>query len=131
VQELDERCDVLVVDDEEVVRRGVARILKSAGFTVTCVESAGAAIAHPQLSRCRLVLCDLMLPDRPGTSVLTALRERGLATPVLVITGYATTASIDQALAAGAAGVLPKPFDEEELLTAVARAIGRAGGDKP
>jgi two-component system response regulator HydG len=120
-----------VVDDEEVVRRGVARILESAGFSVTCVESAGAAIAHPQLSRCRLVLCDLMLPDRPGTSVLAALRERGLATPVVVITGYATAAGIDQALAAGAAEVLAKPFDEEELLTAVARAMGRAGGDKP
>jgi DNA-binding NtrC family response regulator len=130
MSEPNERCDVLVVDDEEVVRAGVVRILEAAGFSVACADSAGAAIAHPQLDRCRLVLCDLMLPDRPGTSVLAAMRGRGLAIPVVVITGYATSDSIDDALAAGAAGVLAKPFDEEELLATVGRALGEAGGDR-
>ena len=125
------RCDVLVVDDEEVVRSGVARILSPNGLTVTAVGTAGDAIAHPDLTRCRLVLCDLMLPDLPGTHVLAALRERGLTTPVVVMTGYLTNDSVAAALAAGASGVLAKPFDEEELLSEVARALGAAGGDKP
>jgi DNA-binding NtrC family response regulator len=124
------RNEVLVVDDEEVVRNGVARILEAAGWRVSAADSAGTALAHPRLEHCRLVLCDLMLPDRPGTSVLAAMRERGLTTPVVVITGYATSDSIDEALAAGAASVLAKPFDEEELLAAVARALGEVGGDK-
>jgi len=127
---LSEGCDVLVVDDEEVVRNGVVRILGAAGWRVSSADSAGAAVSHPQLDRCRLVLCDLMLPDQPGTSVLAALRERGLTTPVVVITGYATSDSIDEALAAGAAAVLAKPFDEEELLAAVGRVLGEARGDR-
>ena len=124
-------CEVLVVDDEHVVRSGVARILEAAGFRVSSAESARAAIVDAQLDRFQLVLCDLMLPDQPGTSVLAALRQRGLSTPVIVITGYATADSIDEALAAGAAGVLAKPFDEDELLAAVARALGKVGGVRP
>jgi DNA-binding NtrC family response regulator len=125
-----ERCDVLVVDDEEVVRSGVTRILEAGGFRVSTADSAKAAIAHPQLGHFQLVLCDLMLPDQPGTNVLAAMRARGLATPVVVITGYATSDSLDEALAAGAAAVLTKPFDEEELLAVVADALGKAGGDR-
>jgi DNA-binding NtrC family response regulator len=125
-----EPCDVLVVDDEEVVRSGAARILEGAGLRVSCAASASAALAHPQLARCRLVLCDLMLPDQPGTSVLAAMRARGLDIPAVVITGYATSESIGEALAAGAVGVLAKPFDEEELLATVTRALGEAGGDR-
>jgi len=123
-----EHADVLVVDDEEVVRSGVARILEAAGWRVSCAGSVSDALAHPQLERCQLVLCDLRLPDGFGTSILTALRARRLATPVVVITGYATSDSIDEALAAGAVSVLAKPFDEEELLAAVAGVLGDAGG---
>ena len=56
--------------------------------------------------------------------------QRGPAAPVVVITGYATSDSIDEALAAGAAAVLAKPFDEEELLAAVGRVLGEARGDR-
>ncbi len=117
------RWDVLVVDDEEVVRSGVSRVLSEAGYEVATAADGTAALAHPAASSCRLVLLDLMLPDRSGIGLLEALRELRPDRPVVVITGYATSESLARALEAGAASVLAKPFDAAELLDAVRTAL--------
>lgn len=118
--------DVLVVDDEEVVRNGVSRVLSEAGYEVATAADGAAALVHPAAASCRLVLLDLMLPDRSGVGLLEALRKLRPDRPVVVITGYATSESLVRALEAGAAGVLAKPFDAPELLDAVRRALGEA-----
>ena len=115
--------EVLVVDDEAVVREVVSRVLRSEGYDVVTVTTAAAALDSPAARTCGLVLCDLMLPDRSGLDVVRALRARRPELPVVLITGYASGASLAQAEEAGAAGFLPKPFDSEELLDAVRRAI--------
>jgi len=116
--------DVLVVDDEEVVCEAVARVLSEAGYRVAAASSAAAAVSSPALATCRLVLLDLMLPDRSGLSLLETLRRLDPRRPVVVITGYGTADSLARALERGAAGVLPKPFDAEELLRTVRTALG-------
>ncbi len=116
--------DVLVVDDEAVVRQGVTRILTSHGYTVAEAPDAHSALDHPALADCRLVLCDLMLPDGSGLLLLREIRARHAELPVVMITGYATPESLAQADQAGVAGLLPKPFDEEELITLVERVLG-------
>ncbi len=118
------RTDVLVVDDEEVVCRGIARILEGHGLSVAAAQDVQTALAHPALAACRLVLCDLLLPDGSGLSVLRELKTRRADLPVVMITGYATPASLEQAAGAGVAGWLPKPFDEEELMAVVRRVLG-------
>ena len=70
-----------------------------------------------------MVICDLMLPDRMGTDLVRELRSVRPDLPVVMITGYATPSSNAQALEAGATDFLPKPFDEEELLAVVRRAL--------
>ncbi len=116
--------DVLTVDDEAVVREGVARVLASEGLRVAGARDGRAALAHEALDSCRLVLCDLMLPDMAGLDVVKALRSRRPGLAVVVITGYATAEHMAQALEAGATGFLPKPFDETELWAAVRHALG-------
>jgi DNA-binding NtrC family response regulator len=111
--------DVLVVDDEPVVCDAIRLVLGHEGLSVASVPDAEAALDHPALGGCRLVICDLMLPGRSGLEMLRAIRKRRPALPVLMITGFATPATADLVLAAGATAFLPKPFDESELLTLV------------
>src|SRR5262245_32771487 len=116
--------DVLVVDDEAVVRDGVTRVLSSEGLRVAATDTGHSALEHPALASCRLVLCDLMLPDLPGLEVLKALRSARPDLAVVLTTGYATAENVTRALQAGATGFLPKPFDEAELWAAVRHALG-------
>jgi len=119
-------CDVLVVDDEPVVSDAVRLVLSQDGLAVTAVGDAEAALAHPDLRLCRLLLCDVMLPGRSGLEVLRAVRARRPALPIVMTTGYATPAQEQAVRDAGATAFLPKPFDETELLTLVREVLSRA-----
>jgi DNA-binding NtrC family response regulator len=128
-----ETWDVLVVDDEPVVRDGIRLLLGAAGLRVAAVADAAAALGHPAAAECRLLLCDLMLPDRSGIELFQNLRVARPTLPVVMITGYATAENTTRALKAGVSHFLPKPFTESELLAVVRRALGGqadpAGGD--
>lgn len=119
-------CDVLVIDDEPVVRDAARRVLEANGLRVATADDAASGLAHPGLAACRLVLCDLMLPDRSGIEVLNEVARRRPALPVLVITGYATADHASEARQAGAAGFLAKPFAASELMAAVRAALAGA-----
>jgi len=116
-------CDVLVIDDEPVVRDAVRRVLEANGLRVATADDAAAGLAHPGLAACHLVLCDLMLPDRSGIEVLEEIAGRRPNLPILVITGYATAEHAARAREAGAAGFLAKPFEADELIDAVRAAL--------
>ncbi len=118
-----DRWDVLVVDDEPVVCDAVRLVLEAGGLRVATAADGRAALAHPAAVTCRLVLCDLMLPGTSGLELLRALHARRPELPVVMITGYATAERAVQALKAGAAGFLPKPFDETELLNQVRQTL--------
>ena len=121
---MQDEWDVLVVDDEPVVRDGIRLVLKAAGMRVATADDARSAISHPASAVCRLVMCDLMLPDYSGIEVLRSLREARPDLPVVMITGYATSENHEMALEAGATDFLAKPFEESELLAVVRRALG-------
>jgi two-component system KDP operon response regulator KdpE len=116
-------CDVLVIDDEPVVRDAVCRVLEANGLRVATADDAATGLAHPGLATCRLLLCDLMLPDRSGIEVLGEVARRRPTLPVLVITGYATAEHAAGARDAGAVGFLAKPFEAGELMAAVRAAL--------
>jgi DNA-binding NtrC family response regulator len=126
----DASWDVLVIDDESVVCSGIRKVLEGDGLRVATVERAADALGHRAVSTCRLVLCDLLLPDGSGTDLIQAFHRRRPGLPVLLITGYATPDQERQALAAGAAAFLAKPFDEAELLEIVRKALARGGVDE-
>jgi two-component system response regulator FlrC len=116
-------CDVLVIDDEPVVREAVRRVLEANGLRVATADAAGSGLAHPALAACRLVLCDLMLPDRSGFDVLEQVAQRRPGVPVVLITGYATPDHAVRAQEAGAADFLAKPFEAGELMDTVRRVL--------
>jgi DNA-binding NtrC family response regulator len=120
-----ERWDVLVVDDEPVVRDAIRLVLEAGGLHVATVADSDAALAHPAADSCRLVLCDLMLPESSGLEVLRALRVRRPGLPVVMITGYATAEVAVESLQCGAAGFLPKTFDDTELMNQVRQALAK------
>ena len=117
--------DVLVVDDEPVVRDAARLVLEQEGLRVAIAADGDSALAHEALAGCRLVLCDMMMPGRAGLEVVAQIRARRPEVPIVLITGYATEANAERAMAAGATAFLAKPFDEEELLDQVRRVLGR------
>ena len=120
--------DVLVIEDEDVVRAAVERVLTAQGLRVATARDAEAALAHPAARRCRVVVCDLVLPGLSGLDVLRTLGETRPELPIVIMTGYASQDAMARACDAGASSFLPKPFDEEELSCAVRSALEAAEG---
>lgn len=124
--------DVLVVEDEPVVRSAARRILQSDDLTVATAKDVDEACELLNRTPCRLVLSDLKLPGASGFDLLGSIRKRWPETEVVMITGYAT---LDNALATfqkGGFDFVAKPFDTGELLGVVRRALGfskRASAD--
>ncbi len=130
---MSENYDVLVVDDEAVIRDAVRMILGSEGWNVARAEDATTALAHPGLASCRLVLCDMMLPGQSGLEVVREVRRRRPDVPIVMITGFATAENATRAIEAGATAFLAKPFDDTELLNQVRSVLERtddAGKEK-
>lgn len=120
--------DVLVIDDEAVVCDAARMILEAEGLRVAVAADGDAGLAHEALDVCRLVLCDVMMPGRDGFEVVADIRARRPLVPIVVITGYATTAMAARALDSGASAFLAKPFDETELLEQVRRVLDPKDG---
>jgi DNA-binding NtrC family response regulator len=122
---MNETWDVLVVDDEPVVCDAIRLVLGEEGLRIAMVGDVATALAHPALRDCRLVFCDLMLPGASGLEAVRAIRARRPTLPVVMITGYATAENQARALEAGATAVLPKPFDDTELVTLTRHALAQ------
>ena len=125
--------DILVVEDEKVVVDSVRRSLRGEHLSVDLAEDAAAALAILNESEYKIVLCDLMLPGSSGFSVLEALRREHPSTQSIVITGYATREHVIESFRLGAFDFLPKPFDVDEQLAVVTRALrfyARAPGEE-
>lgn len=122
--------DVLVVDDEAVVRGGVKLVLEPEGLTVAQAATVAEALSSEALNQCRLLLCDLMLQGESGLEVVSEARRRRPALPIVLMTGYATDDNAALGAASGATDFLAKPFDDVELLDQVRRVLGDAHADE-
>jgi DNA-binding NtrC family response regulator len=128
---MSENWDVLVIDDEAVVRDAVRLILGSEGWNVAQAGDADSGLAHEALDHCKIVFCDMMLPaGKSGLDVVREMRRRRPEVPIVLITGYATTENASRAIDAGATAFLAKPFDDTELLNHARPVLERtdAGG---
>lgn len=111
---------VLVVDDEDVVRGVLQRILEKRGHRVILAEDAESAVNALAAERFQLVISDKNLPGMTGLDLLKDLKQRAPDTDLILMTGYASMDSAIEALNLGAAGYLEKPF---EHVSAVAEKI--------
>jgi two-component system, OmpR family, response regulator len=115
---------VLVVEDDRTVGQYVARGLAEQQYTVELVDDGRAALDAAGSGHFDLVVLDLRLPGMSGLEVLRTLRDRGVGTPVLVLTAQDSVEFKVDALRMGADDYVTKPFAMAELLARV-EAIGR------
>ena len=112
---------ILIVEDEEKLRRVIELQLKSAGFDVLQAGTAEEAAKHA--GEADLILTDLRLPGRSGLELLADLRLQNSQTPVIVMTAFGSIETAVEAMKAGAVDFLPKPFSLDHLMTVVNKAL--------
>jgi DNA-binding NtrC family response regulator len=112
---------ILIVEDEEKLRRVLELQLRSADFEV---EKAGTAEEALKLAdRAGLVLTDLRLPGMSGLELIAAIRRQNTRTPIVVMTAFGTVETAVEAMKAGAADFLLKPFSLDHLMTVLRKAL--------
>lgn len=121
---------VHVVDDDEAVRRSLSFLLESAGLRVETHPSAVAFLGRSEISPQGCIVTDVRMPEMDGLTLQQKLVERGIALPVIVMTGHGDIPIAVQALKAGAVDFLEKPFDDELLIGAIRAALERNRRDQ-
>jgi FixJ family two-component response regulator len=117
---------IFVVDDERSVRTSLANLLESDGYIVETFASSDEYLARePHFGPACLVL-DVLLPGLDGLALQRQLAERGRMEQIVFITGHGDIPMGIQAMKSGAIDFLPKPFEDEALLSAVAQALARS-----
>ena len=112
------RPKILIVDDEEVVRRSFTRILGTADCHVKAVGSWIEVAQAMHDEPFDVVLLDLRMPDVDGMTVLRGLKQRWPDSEVVIITGYPTIETAKEAVALGAYDYLAKPVGPEQVIEA-------------
>ncbi|MBP2671096.1 MAG: atoC, partial [candidate division NC10 bacterium] len=116
---------ILVVDDEAAQREILRTILVAEGYQVEAVKSAGEALEKGGRKRFDLVLTDLRMPGADGLSLVRELSREDPPTLVIIMTGFGSLDSAEQAMKQGAFDYLTKPLERDNLLRIVGRAFDR------
>ena len=117
---------VFVIDDDASVRKGVSRLLRSAGYKSEAFESASDFLARKQHSGPACLIVDVRMLGINGMDLQETLIQRRREEQLVFITGHGDISMCAQAMKAGAADFLPKPFRDDELLQCVERALIRS-----
>ena len=114
-----------IVDDDPSIQRSLRRLLESVGLTVECFSSAQDFIERydPDVPGC--LLLDVRMPGLSGLELQDHLRSQECMLPIIFVTGYGDVPMTARAMKAGAVDFLQKPFNDQELLGAIERALAR------
>ncbi|MFA4924544.1 MAG: response regulator [Ignavibacteriaceae bacterium] len=115
-------ADILVIDDEQVVRDAVVKISSLDNYTVDAAANVKSAIEKISKNYYPIIVCDIMMPDGDGFQILDELNNRNIYSSVIMTTGYSTVENAVNSLYNGAIDFIPKPFTVDELLSSVFRA---------
>ena len=116
---------VVIVDDDADIRGSLDSLMRSSGLAVSAYESTADFVAAGRPNEPSCLVLDVRLPGENGLDFQERLVELGLSIPVILMTGHGDIPMTVRAMRAGAVDFLPKPFSDEEMLEAVATAIGR------
>ena len=114
--------NVLVVDDEEAIRRAVSRLLQRHGFEVESAGDGEEAREVLERGKTDVVVCDIAMPRMDGMTFLKHVSRRDLDIPVILMTGAPSLDTAIEAIEYGAFHYLTKPFESEDLRRTVVRA---------
>lgn len=116
---------VHLVDDEEAIRKSAGFVLSRAGYKVQSYSSGVEFLKQAKSAEKGCVLLDVRMPEMDGLQVQSAMADRGIDMPVIVLTGHGDVTVAVQAMKAGAVEFLEKPFEKAALLAALERAFAR------
>jgi len=116
---------VFVVDDEDTVRKALARLIRSAGMKARTFPTAEAFLAENHAVSASCLVLDIRLPGLNGLQLQEALNRKGYPIAIIFITGHGDVPTSVRAMKAGAVDFLQKPFAGHELLDAIRRAVNR------
>src|SRR2546425_6922578 len=117
---------VFAIDDDASVRKGLARLLRSAGYKSETFESASDFLARAPHSGPSCVIVDVQMPGINGMDLQETLIQHRREEQLVFITGHGDIPMCAQAMKAGAVDFLPKPFRADQLLQCVKRALARS-----
>lgn len=112
---------ILIVDDDPAIRATISEVLAEEGYTITTATNGAEGLAALARALPAVVLLDMRMPVLDGWGFARALKERGVSLPIVVMTAAQDARRWSQEI--GAAWVLAKPFDLDELVQAVERAL--------
>ena len=113
---------ILIVEDEPIIRNALRRLLERNKYQIDEAPSVQEAMNKFELADFDLIISDLRLPGAPGTDLIKLSGK----VPVLIMTSYASLRSAVDSMRMGAVDYIAKPFDHDEMITAVKRVIGKA-----
>lgn len=114
-----------LVDDDEAIRHSASFMLRHAGFRVKTYVDGVAFLDQAEQAEKGCILLDVQMPKMDGLQVQEALNERGVAMPVIVLTGHGDVAVAVRAMKAGAVDFVEKPYAKQTLVDALTRAFER------
>jgi len=120
---MNDKANILIVDDEEVVRRSHLRSLESADCNAQAAEDGMTAINVMERHPFDVVLLDLRMPGLDGMDVLKTIKKRWPDSEVIVITGYPSIETAKEAVRLGAFNYLTKPLGPDEVIKAANDAV--------
>ena len=116
---------ILVIDDDPDTREMLAQTLKPAGYEVILAADGREGVERYRASRADLVITDLYMPNQDGSETIRELRSCSPEVAIIAMSGTTNTGTmLSIAQNVSAVGILPKPFVADELIAAVARALG-------
>jgi len=110
---------ILVIDDDEGIRKVVAEALRSEGYSVDTASNGKQAVEKSRTNFYNLALIDIRLPDMEGTKLLTSMKQTTPEMIKIILTGYPALQNAIDAVNKGAHGYLVKPINMDELLRTV------------
>lgn len=122
---------VLIMEDEFSVSKGLEMVLSEEGYDVAVAATGQAALEIFREKGCDVLVADLRLPDIDGMDVVRLIKSARPDTIVVVITGYANVDSAVESMKLGAFDYLPKPFTDDQIKSAVGRAVKQKQAELP
>ena len=121
---------ITIIDDDESVREAISGLLRSSGFRAETFASAEDFLDSESLQRTSCLVMDVQMGGMSGPALHRTLIISGSPIPTILITAYPDEKVRADALRAGAACYLTKPFEEDDLLTCIRSALGHPEADK-
>jgi len=124
------RPRILVVDDEPLILEGLTRLLNARDYEVVPANGGCDALIAIGKQQFDLILLDLSMPDLNGNEVLRFVADRGVDTPIIVVSGESSIDAAIRAIRAGASDFVRKPYEPDELLRRIDNTLARCRLEK-